>query len=134
MERNNMILYAVQNHEGKFLRSKGYCGSGKSWVDTLETAKIYGKIGPARGRVTWFANHCKDYPIPKLVALHISKVEELDETERIEKKKQDKIRRDAEMNKHRVEGRIESAKRELPAAILVLEKLEYQRNQNASVS
>ncbi len=50
-------LYLVRNKEGKYFRTKGYGGHGKSWVDGMETAKIYGKIGPARATVTFFATN-----------------------------------------------------------------------------
>lgn len=53
-----MNLYVLRNKEGKFFRSKGYGGYGNSWVDTLEKAKFYTKIGPAKAQVTyWYGNH-----------------------------------------------------------------------------
>ncbi len=51
-----MKLYVVRNAKGQFFRAVGYEGYGPSWVDELERAKFYPKIGPAKGRVTYFYN------------------------------------------------------------------------------
>lgn len=93
-------LYVVRNAEGMFFRAKGYGGSGESWVDSLDRAKIYGRIGPARGVVTWYANNVKDYPVPTLVEIPINTEQfvVLDESQRIaksqERKRTEKGRRD----------------------------------------
>ena len=55
----DLELYAVINSEGKFFRSKGYRGGGKSWVDKINDAKIYTKKSPALGQITWWS---KNYP------------------------------------------------------------------------
>ena len=51
-----MKLYVVRNGEGKFFRPVGMSGSGKPhWQDSLEKAKFYSKIGPARAVVSnWY--------------------------------------------------------------------------------
>lgn len=54
-----MNLYVVRNRDGKYFRAIGYGGSGGNWMDTLEKAKFYAKIGPAKSRVSFFA---KNYP------------------------------------------------------------------------
>jgi hypothetical protein len=64
-----LCLYAVQNSDGQFFRAKGRDGTGATWVDGLDKAKVYGRISPARGRVTYFANAYPEYPAPKLVKL-----------------------------------------------------------------
>lgn len=48
VETVRLDFYAVRNRDGKWLRSKGYGGFGKCWVDDISAAKIYGKPGPAK--------------------------------------------------------------------------------------
>jgi hypothetical protein len=66
-----LTLYAVQNQDGKWLRSKGYGGAGKTWVDDLASAKIYAKLGQARSRVTYFVKNHPTYGIPNIIALDV---------------------------------------------------------------
>lgn len=55
-----MKIYIVKNQEGKFLRTKGYGGSGNCWVDAFEKAKVYTKIGPAKAQCTfWYGAYPK---------------------------------------------------------------------------
>ena len=89
-----MILYAVQNSDGQWFRSKGYGGYGKSWVDDIATARIYGKIGPARATVTFFANKYPERPYPMITELYIHNFIQLDETERINKSRKAKLKRE----------------------------------------
>ena len=66
-----MKLYVLRNKEGKFFRSKGYGGYGPSWRNTLEEAKFYAKIGPAKAQVTyWFKNHPK-FGCPELLVFEL---------------------------------------------------------------
>lgn len=81
--RIELLLYAVRNHEGKWFRSVGYGGGGRTWVDELKGAKIYAKIGQARGRVTFFANSRKELPIPELVELSVTGARILNEDDRV---------------------------------------------------
>jgi len=64
-----MKLYAVMNHEGLYLRSKGYGGYGNPWVDTIEKARIYPKEKTAKAQITFWAKNYSEYPIPSLVVL-----------------------------------------------------------------
>lgn len=94
-------VYAVRNSDGQWLRSKGYGGSGEIWVDDLRQARLYPKIGPARGRVTWFTKNYPEYPMPDLVKLTVTQMEVVtSEKERVE----DKIRK-AEAAKFQAEIR-----------------------------
>jgi nucleosome binding factor SPN SPT16 subunit len=54
-----MKLYAVRNSQGQFFHAIGYGGYGPSWVDTLDAAKFYTKLGTAKGRVTYFYNEAQ---------------------------------------------------------------------------
>jgi len=75
-------LYAVRNSEGKW---KGYGGYGETWTDRFSAARIYNKIEHARAQVTYFAKNYPQYGIPELVELTITRIEVLDETERVAK-------------------------------------------------
>lgn len=83
-----MNLYAVQNQEGKFFKSIGYGGHGSNWVDTLEKAKFYAKIGQAKSRVTYFYGAWPEYGCPKIIkfTLDVAAAEILDMKEDTDKK------------------------------------------------
>jgi len=104
MSSSNLELYAVQNHEGQWFRAKGYGGSGNSWVDDIATARIYGKIGPARACVTYWSGY-SDYPTPKIVKLIIGRTEVIDEEKRVAaaKKKKKAARLASEARHHELE-------------------------------
>ena len=108
-------LYAVRNKEGKWFRRKGYGGYGDTWADDFEKARIYNKIGPARGVVTWFAKRYPEYGVPNLVRLIISKAELVDETERVEKRNKKEAAWKAKSDER-------YAKQELKRAQLALEQ------------
>ena len=78
-------FYAVRSKDGKWLRSKGYGGGGESWVTDITKAKIYGKIGPARAQVTFWAKNYPDFGIPDIVHISTGKCHILDESDRVKK-------------------------------------------------
>lgn len=81
----SLRFYAIQNSEGKWFRRKGYGGYGDTWTDSPTAARIYNKIGPAKGVITFFATRWKDYPVPKLVVITPGKVEVVDKEEKKKK-------------------------------------------------
>ena len=85
-----ICLYAIKNQEGQWFRRKGYGGTGDTWVDDFGRARIYTRIGPARGVISFFANHYSTYPAPSLVKLVIGEQIVVDEKERIAKQKKKK--------------------------------------------
>lgn len=64
-------FYAVRNKKGKFFRSRGI-GYGDRWVDNLSDAKVYGKIGPAKGAVTYWAKSFPEYGVPDIVEITVT--------------------------------------------------------------
>lgn len=66
-----MKLYVVRNKEGKFFKTIGYGGQGKSWVDGLDKAKFYTKIGQAKSRVTFFYKQYPQYGCPEILEFDI---------------------------------------------------------------
>ena len=82
-----MNLYVVRNREGKFFRAIGYGGSGANWVDSLEKAKFYPKIGQAKSRVTYFTQEWPDYGTPDILefTLDVTQAKVIDMTETTKK-------------------------------------------------
>jgi hypothetical protein len=76
-------FYVVRSKDGKYLRSKGYGGYGRSWVDELKKAKVYTKKGPACAQVTWWATNYPDYGTPDLVPIIGTLGEPIDQTKRV---------------------------------------------------
>lgn len=66
-----MFLYIVRNKEGKYFRSKGYGGSGSSWVDDLKKARFYANFGAAQARVTWWYKHFPEFGKPDILEFQI---------------------------------------------------------------
>jgi hypothetical protein len=124
-QETKLILYAVQNHEGKYFRAKGMNGYGDSWVDELKTAKIYPRIGPARSCVTFWnnlnieqnknkADHNKViYPAPVIVELHVTTTVILDEQDRLNKAKIRKQKEQILKEKRELEWKIRDINKEI---------------------
>jgi len=112
-DNNVLVLYAVQNEEGKYFRAKGYSASGSTWVDDINKAKIYPRSGGARGVITWFANNYPKYPTLKLLKLTVSNIEVMDETKRVEKAKEKKAKAEAAKAEREAKRKLADAEREL---------------------
>lgn len=70
-----LVLYAVRNHAGKWFRSKGQHGYGQQWRDSIQEAKFYGKVGPARGVAGYYRNTYKTMPPPEVVRVIADRIE-----------------------------------------------------------
>jgi hypothetical protein len=81
----SLELYAVKNQSGKYFRAKGYEGSGNSWVNDIDEAKLYTKILSARRQVTFWASKYPQYGIPVIVVLTATVTDILKEDERVQK-------------------------------------------------
>jgi hypothetical protein len=120
---NTLILYAVRNSQGQYFKAKGYSGSGASWVDDINKARIYGRTGGARGTITWFATNHPKYPTPDLIKLTVTGIEVMDETKRVEKAKQKKATEEANRIKRQAENQLKDAERKLAEAQATIKKL-----------
>ena len=78
-------LFVVKSKDGKYFRAKGYSSYGKSWVDDIQDAKIYAKIGPARSQVTYWAGHYPEYGIPDIIVLTMAEERIISEEDRVKK-------------------------------------------------
>jgi hypothetical protein len=128
MDEEKAVFYAVRNSDGQFFRAKGYGGGGSTWVDTIEQAKVYPRIGPARGRVTFFATNYPGYPTPKIVKLVVTRVEEIDESERVRKSQERKEKRKMEAELRHREYELRLAEREVRDAQAKLDRLKNVQN------
>ena len=81
-----LIMYAVKSKDGKWLRSKGYGGHGENWVEDIKGAKLYGRPGPAKAQITFWAKNYPKFGIPDLIELKITEMSVIDESENVKKK------------------------------------------------
>ena len=123
---HKLELFIVRNSNGQFFRAKGYGGAGKSFVDDINSAKIYGKIGPARSVVTYFANTFPTYPVLEIIKINVAGYEVLDEAARVEKAKAAKLRAIANREKLEAKRRLEAAERAVKVAQEKLNQLKKQ--------
>lgn len=123
MDTPLIVFYAVRNEDGKYFRSKGYCGYGDTWVDSLNKAKVYSRIGPARSQVTYFANAYPGFSIPDIVELHVTKTVVIKEVERVKKSQTNKARVDAKYAKYCAERDRKDAEKQIEEAQKILNKL-----------
>lgn len=81
---NNIDLYLVYNPKtNMWLKSKGYGGSGKCWVEEIKNARIYTRIGSARSQVTWWSKNYPNFGIPQVMKYIANFAEVIDETVRV---------------------------------------------------
>jgi hypothetical protein len=84
---DTLNFYAVRNHDGKWLRRKGYGGYGDCWVNELKQARIYNRSGGARGQISWWYQNYPKYGCPDLVIFTASITEVVNEADKLDKKK-----------------------------------------------
>ena len=123
---NELILYVVRNSKGQFFRAKGFSGRSDSWTDDINKAKIYGKIGGARGTVTYFAQNPK-FPVPEIVKLSVTGMEVIDETARVKKVLDKKAKEEQEREARNAKRQLEDAKARLASAEAELKRLEKNK-------
>ena len=117
---DTLTIYAVRNAEGEWLRSSGY---RKLWVKNVQDAKLYTKIGQARGRVTFWANHAPDKDPPVIVAFTVSDVKVLEEADRVAAAKLRKATRQAEDEKREATRRLHAAQESVRRAEAEIEAI-----------
>lgn len=111
-----LTMYAVRSKDGKWFRRKGYSGYGDSWVDDIKRARIYGKPGPARAQITFWAENYPSHGVPDLVALKVTDMEVLDEAQRLEKKHKREEKAAGVRRMKMASERLETAKKEFEEA------------------
>ncbi len=124
----HLTLYAVRFDDGKWFRSRGYGGYGDHRVPELKDAKLYSKIGQARGRVTFFAKRWPEYSAPSIVELHVTQLQVVNDGDRVQKTL---AKNEARERKRKEEQRLNNvgiAKSELKAAQKRIAQLEREAN------
>lgn len=113
-----LTVYVVRNTAGEFMRSVGYGGGGKHWVEKVQDAKLYTRLGQARGRVTFWANTYPDKEPPVIVAFRMSLTDArvLEEDERVAKAKLRKATEKAECERREAKRRLEEAQATIKSA------------------
>ncbi len=119
----NLKLYIVVNQEGKYFRAKGMNGHGDSWIDDIQRARIYTKLGPARSVVSFFASKYPTFGIPNIHELNIASTTVLDETKRVEKIVKNKIKAEEKYAKLRLEHELRYAEQVAEKALENLKNL-----------
>lgn len=116
-------FYAVRNAEGKWFRRKGYGGYGDTWVDDLKKARIYAKIGGARGTSSYFAKHYPNYGVPDIVVFKATIEEVLDENKRVREVIERDAKRKAKSEERRAKEELNYAQRKLAEAQATIARL-----------
>jgi hypothetical protein len=116
MTTPTITLYAVRNQAGEWFRSKGRDGYGKSWTPYPDKAKLYTKIGQARGRVTFFATRWPEHGVPDIVEFAATAVRVVNETERVERVATKKAEQEAAREVRRRAAEVERAEQDKRAA------------------
>jgi len=88
----DLQFYVVRSRDGMFFRSKGFNGYGDSWVKEITKAKVYSKIGAAKGQVTFWATNYPDFGIPDIIVLSLSATKVIDESDRVRKTLEKKLK------------------------------------------
>lgn len=87
-----MKIYVIKSKDGKYFRAKGYNSyNSDSWVDDLDRARIYTKIGPAKSQVTFWYNNYPEYGCPDILEFELVNPTILD-MEKLTKKAINKIK------------------------------------------
>lgn len=124
---NQLTVYTVSIHDGDtygyFVRREGK--NGVITTDNINKAKIHRNIGPARSLITALTKNLEDWPNvtrPKLVVITSSKIEFVDESERVAKViAADKAKAEKRIEDRRKEA-IKRAEEEFERAKLTLDK------------
>ena len=115
---SSLTLYVVRNAAGQFFR-----GYGESWVDDINRAKIYPRIGSAKSVVTFWADNYPKFGIPDIVELRVTESVVLNQKERFSKVVTAKEKREAKKKEQSSKQKLLEAKKNYEKALKDLEKL-----------
>ncbi len=122
MKIEELKFYAIKNSQGQYFHRKGYSGYGDTWSDDASQARIYTKLGQARGQVTYFSSYTQ-FPVPTIVEISIGEIKELDETDRIAQAKAKKAHAIAAQEKRNKEAALKKAIQDMKKAQDAFDKL-----------
>jgi hypothetical protein len=116
-----LTRYAVRNSEGKWFRSKGYGGYGETWTDNANKARLYGAIGQARSRRTFFATRWPEFGAPDIVKLECEPVV-IDDSAQLVKAKKKASTKKERREVQRAKDKLQRAEAEFARASAELER------------
>jgi hypothetical protein len=122
------IFWAIRNEKGEYFKT-GTSSSSPRWVKDLGLARIYSKLGPARGKVTALANldWNADNPIADIVEFVVNDVRVIDQKERVAKSQAKKAHKEADRKIRTMQVTFEDAQREFNEARARLNALKGPR-------
>jgi hypothetical protein len=127
MEFDELKFYALKNSRGEWYRARN--GSRSSgWVKELKRAKIYSNAALARSRITMFVNNGEEQPA--LIEFSIGGAQELDESFRIEKARNEKEMKLLAAEQRRVEQELLRAERARDEANARIQRLKREIQSN----
>jgi|TARA_R110000782_G_scaffold144871_3_gene237698 hypothetical protein len=86
----DLKLYVVTNNEGLFFRGHAYIGI--SFTDEVKQCKVYSNVGPAKSAVTYFSRYNPTHPPLKIVKINVAGYEIIDESDRVQKAEEAKLK------------------------------------------
>ncbi len=86
-----MKIYFLQSQDGQFFKSRGQSGYGPRWVEDMEQAKPYLKIGQAKAQITRWNTLFPSFGVPLLVECDVTVKEVIDLTKQVKDAKQKKL-------------------------------------------
>jgi len=121
-------LYAIKSKDGKWFKSRGQGGIGPRWVDGIDQAKIYSKPGPAKGVITYWGSNYPGFDTPDLVEITAKEFEVIDQTDRVNKVKEDREAKRLIAEAKNKQRKLERAQEEADRANKKLEELKRKQN------
>lgn len=120
-----LTVYAIRNEAGEWMRSVGYGGGSRHWVAEVCNAKLYTKLGQARGRVTFWANHAPGKKPPVIVAFSMALTDArvIEETDRVAAAKMRKATAQAESAKRKAKRQLHAAEETIKRAEAEIQKI-----------
>jgi hypothetical protein len=127
-----IVRYAVRNQEGLWFRAKGRDGYGDSWTNDQSKARLYGQLGQARSRRTFFASRWPSYGAPDIVKLECDGVV-LEDAAQLKKATAKVATKKERAAARRAKWELETAQREVAraqAALLIAQAKATARNKS----
>ncbi|MCK9615828.1 MAG: hypothetical protein M0R48_10135 [Candidatus Omnitrophica bacterium] len=114
----SLKLYVVRNSAGKYFRNKGFGGNGDVWVDDINRAKIYLRIGPAKSVVPFWAGHYPKYGIPDIIELKVTESVVLNQEVRFGKLVAANEKREAKKEEQNRKQKLSEAKKDYERTLI----------------
>lgn len=115
-------IYAIKNMFGEYFKNSHV------WTKNFEKAKLYRKIGPAKSAATSYALKHEAEQVPIIVEFRLTYYNEINQTERVNKLRQKRIRelaakleKDKKKTLEKAVSELENAKHRYEKAVSMLD-------------